>query len=290
MTGDLQCITRDDPAYPQLLTRVYRPPDQLYARGRLVLLENQKLLAVVGSRRGNAYGQQAIKKLLTPAVRAGVILVSGLAYGIDSMAHRLCLEEKQPTIAVLGSGLDHDSIYPRVHAGLAQRIVAGGGLLLSEYSPGTPAFLGHFPARNRIIAGLSQATLVVQAAARSGSLITARLTLDGGHDVLAVPGAITDPLAAGTNQLIQQGATPALAPQDILDLFGLTAEEAVATDRQLNTDQQLILRTLSAEPRHIDELVQSTHLPPHTVSAALIQLEMLDAARHVGGLKYVKSA
>lgn len=282
-------ISRSDPAYPPSLTRVYRPPPEIFARGDITLLTADSLLAVVGSRRGNAYGQQAIKKLLTPAVRAGVILVSGLAYGIDSMAHRLCLEEKQPTIAVLGSGLDHDSIYPRVHAGLAQRIVAGGGLLLSEYPPGTPAFLGHFPARNRIIAGLSRATLVVQAAARSGSLITARLTLDAGHDVLAVPGAITDPLAAGTNQLIQQGAAPALDAQDILDIFGLAASAASTPDRQLDADQQLLLQSLSAEPQHIDELAQRTSLPPHTVSAALIQLEMLDAAHHVGGMKYVKA-
>lgn len=288
MADTSQCIKRGDLAYPPQLDHVYRPPEQLYTRGNSALLSHDKLLAVVGSRRGNAYGQQAIKQLLTPAVRAGVILVSGLAYGIDSMAHRLSLDEQQPTIAVLGSGLDNKSIYPRVHISLAERIVANGGLLLSEYPPGTPAFLGHFPARNRIIAGLSRATLVVQAAARSGSLITARLTLDAGRDVLAVPGAITDLLAAGTNQLIQQGATPALSPPDILDLFGLKSE-AVGTVRQLNADQQLILKTLSAEPQHIDELVQTTHLPPHMVSAVLLELEMLDAAHHVGGMKYVKA-
>ncbi|MBI4022539.1 MAG: DNA-protecting protein DprA [Candidatus Andersenbacteria bacterium] len=290
MPADFQLIRQDDPAYPPSLTRVYRPPSQLYVRGQTAVLQSDRLLAVVGSRKATAYGQQAIIKLLTPAVRAGIILISGLAYGIDSMAHRLCLELSQPTIAVLGSGLDDASLYPQAHRGLAQRIVQHGAVV-TEYPPLTPPHLGHFPARNRLIAGLARATLVVQAAARSGSLITARLALDSGKDVLAVPGAITDPLSAGTNQLIQQGATPALTPQDILDLFGLSASAAlVKTAHQLDTDQQLLLRTLTSDPQHIDELAQRTHLPPHTVSAALIQLEMLDAVHNVGGMQYVKNS
>lgn len=291
MPADTQLIARSDLAYPPLLTQAYRPPQQLYVRGHAAILTSDRLLAVVGSRKATAYGQQAIVKLLTPVVRAGIILVSGLAYGIDSMAHQLCLELSKPTIAVLGSGLDDASMYPQAHRILAQRIVDGGGAIVTEYPPHTPPHLGHFPARNRIIAGLARATLVVQAAGRSGSLITARLALDTGKDVLAVPGAITDPLSQGTNRLIQQGAAPALVPQDILDLFGLNVAAAIAeTAHQLDTDQQLLLQTLTSEPQHIDELAQRTKLPPHTVSAALLQLEMIELARNIGGMQYIKNS
>src|SRR5688500_1960326 len=177
-------ITRQDACYRQALQHVHQPPAELYVQGNAELLSAGNLLAVVGSRKATAYGAAAVKKLLTPVVQAGIPLVSGLAFGIDSMAHMLCVENDVPTIAVLGSGLDDASLYPQRHLKLAKQITAQGGAVITQYAPGTPPHLGHFPARNRIIAGLARATLVVQAADRSGSLITARLALEGGKDVM----------------------------------------------------------------------------------------------------------
>ena len=290
MSTDMVVIPKDDARYPAALRHIYSPPLQLYVRGNVELLKTKHMLAVVGSRRASAYGQSAIKKLLTPAVRAGLPLVSGLAYGIDSMAHRLCLELNTPTIAILGSGLDEASLYPSAHRQLAKRIVEQGGAVITEYPAGTKAQMYYFPARNRIVSGLTAATLVVQAAERSGSLITARLALEQGKDVFAVPGPITDPLSAGTNQLIQQGAAPAIAPEDILEYFHLTTTPAAPREYQLTGTQQRLLQMLTAQPQHIDAIVQQTNLPAPTVSAALIELEMLDIAQNLGGMKYVKSA
>jgi DNA processing protein len=289
----IKTVTRRDPRYPEALRRLYRPPAELYVCGNVELLAHENLLAVVGSRKASAYGQQAIKKLLTPIVRAGIPLVSGLAFGIDSIVHRLCLENDGPTIAVLGSGLDDASLYPHQHLKLARQIAAAGGAVVTEYAPGTPALPGQFPVRNRIIAALAQATLVVQAARRSGSLITARLALEQGKDVLAIPGNITDPLAAGTNELIQQGAGPALTAQDILDCLGVTtdfpAEQTKTKELKLSETQQLIIACLSAQPQHVEELAEQTSLPLPAVSATLMELEMLEVAQNVGGLRYVKN-
>ena len=230
-----------------------------------------------------------MRQILTPAVRAGLPLVSGLAYGIDSAAHRLCLEYGVPTVAVLGSGINDSSIYPRLHVKLLHQIIDSGGVVISEYSTGTPPHLGQFPARNRIIAGLTQATLIVQAAERSGSLITARLALESGREVLAVPGAITDSLAAGVNFLIQQGATPVTCAQDILDLYGLKPPDITEqTKAELTPDQQTVAAALSHQPQHIDELAELTKLPTSILSVALTELELLEVALNTGGMRYIK--
>jgi DNA processing protein len=281
-------IRRGDADYPPQLNHIFQPPKQLYVQGDVELLAAKNLLAVVGSRKASAYGAAAVKKLLAPVVQAGIPLVSGLAFGIDSMAHALCVTNNTPTIAVLGSGLDDASLYPRRHRALAQTIVTQGGAVITEYAPGTPPFLGHFPARNRIIAGLARATLVVQAADRSGSLITARLALDSGKDVMAVPGAITDPLSFGTNQLIQQGAIPVLTAQDILDYFGLVSPRQSAAAHHFTAEQELVLSKLSADPQHVDELVEQTRLAPPIISATLVELEMIEVVQNVGGMKYVR--
>jgi DNA processing protein len=290
MLEGAQKIRFGDQKYPPQLKHTHQPPQQLYVRGNIELLAADNLLAVVGSRKASAYGSAALKKILTPAVRAGIVVVSGLAYGIDAMAHRLSLAESQATVAVLGSGLDDNSLYPRAHTALARQISIAGGAVISEYPPGTPGRPGQFPARNRIIAALCRATLVVQANERSGSLITARLALEGGKDVLAVPGSITDPLSAGTNSLIQQGATPVLAAQDILDIFGLTALSGQAAALpKLSAAQRLVVGTLSAQPRHIDEVARQTKLMAAEVSVALTELEMIEAVRNVGGMNYIKT-
>lgn len=286
----IQHIRSRNSIFPPLLYEVHQPPKQLYIRGNTELLKHPQLLAVVGSRRCSVYGKQALIKLLTPIVQAGIPLVSGMAYGIDSLAHKLCVDNNRPTIAVLGSGIDDKSIYPQRHISLAHKIIDAGGAVISEYEPGTPAYLGHFPARNRIIAGLSQALIVIQAAGQSGSLITARLALENGKEVCAVPGAINDPLATGTNHLIQHGATPILDPQDILDLYGIkpASTQAKSKGLTLSIEQQTVIQELSTTPQHIDDLALNTKSSPASLSASLVELELLDLVQNVGGMRYVR--
>jgi DNA processing protein len=203
-------ITINDPLYPPLLKEINNPPKQLYYIGKFPSV-NLFPLAIVGSRQNDEYGKKVLSYLLTPEILDKTVVVSGLARGIDTESHLLA----HHTIAVLGTGLDKASFYPPENWSLCQKIVASGGLVISEYAPGTKARALHFPQRNRIIAGLSQAVLVVQAKKRSGALITARLALEGGRDVLAVPGPIFNELSLGVNRLISQGAPPITSPDDL---------------------------------------------------------------------------
>jgi len=207
---EIKKITINDPLYPPLLKEISNPPSQLYYAGKFPAT-NLFPLAVVGSRQNDEYGEKILSYLLTPEILGNTLIISGLARGIDTKAHLLA----HHTIAVLGTGLDQSSFYPPENWLLCQKIVASGGLVISEYAPGVKAKATNFPERNRIIAGLSQAVLVVQAKKRSGALITARLALEGGRDVLAVPGPIFNELSAGVNQLIAQGATPITNPDDL---------------------------------------------------------------------------
>lgn len=289
---DIKIIQFTDKAFPKLLKEINDPPTQLYARGSINLLNKHNLLAVVGSRKASTYGKQCIDLLLPDVIRQGTIIVSGLAYGIDSLAHKAAVAEKQPTIAVLGTGIDDKSIYPRAHFKLAQEILEYGGLIISEYPAGAAVYKGNFPARNRIIAGISQATLLVQAALKSGSLITGRLALEYNRDVAAVPGNITDPLSAGTNDLISQGAIPISTSEDLLFLYGLGTDgkKAKASTSSLNDDQLQLFNTLETKPRHIEDLIVAIQKPSHEVSRLLIELELSGHIQHLGGMKYVRKA
>lgn len=213
-------------AFPDL-AHIYRVPNRLYIRGApLERFETRtakplKKICIVGTRKPSSYGRSAVKDLITQLAGYSVCIVSGLAYGIDSLAHEAALEAKIPTIAVPGSGLDDDSIYPRAHTALAQKILETDGLLLSEYPPGTSARNYFFPERNRIMAAIADLIIVIEAQERSGTLITTRFGLDLGKDVCAVPGPIDSVLSSGTNLLIQQGAYPILSAKDILDVLHL---------------------------------------------------------------------
>lgn len=285
----IHVISYESEQYPPLLREIVDPPQQLYVRGDATVLHATPLLAVVGSRKASSYGQQAAEKLL-PGLFPTVILVSGLAFGIDSIVAKLSVNAAHPTVAVLGSGIDDTSIYPRVHIALAQRILRYGGVLVSEYPPGTPGYQSHFPARNRIIAGLAAATLIVQAAERSGSLITARLALENNRDVCAVPGSITDPLSAGTNGLIRQGATPILSTHDLFEALHLTPPAPnVVRAINLTPDQEIIVREVSTTPLHIDEIINRTKLASATAAAHISELELLGIIQHVGGMKYTRA-
>lgn len=287
---DITIINQSDLAYPPLLKEIYDPPEKLYVRGNLEILRNPNLLGVVGSRRANLYGKQACEMLLPPVVRAGITLVSGLAHGIDSLAHQACVNESRPTIAVLGSGPDDDCIYPSSNRKLVQTILKYDGAIISEYPPGTPAHPGRFPIRNRIIVGLCGAVLVVQAAKKSGSLITARLSLESNRDLYAVPGPITNDLSYGPNNLIQTGATPILESRDLLEVFGLapTVSLDIQPSLLLSRQQQKILKNISDTPLHIDLIAEKAKLPPEEVSLSLIQLELDGHIENVGNMKYVR--
>jgi DNA processing protein len=233
-------------------------------------------VAVVGARACSAYGAQVARRLGRELAAAGLVVVSGLARGIDGEAHRGTLEAGGLTIAVLGCGIDRD--YPATHAELACRI-RERGLVVSEYEPGVEPAPWRFPARNRIIAGLSAATVVVEARERSGALITADLALEEGRDVLAVPGEITSLLSAGTNALLKLGAAPCTCAQDVLELFGLVAE---TTAKPSVGDSAAAV--LAALPAAADDLVHATGLDAQTVAVALAELELAGLASEGDGV------
>ncbi len=222
-TKQINFITWHDKDYPLALKEIADPPFILYYRGNLKLINSsyQKNLAVVGAREPSPYGLLVSKHLLPKTIKAGCQIVSGLALGLDALAHQICLENQGKTIAVLGSGLNDESLYPPANYSLAHMIIKNGGLLISEYPPLTPPRKTNFPRRNRIISGISRAVLIIEAAEKSGSLITAEHALDQNREILTIPGEIFSQKSAGTNKLISLGATIITKPEDILEVFGL---------------------------------------------------------------------
>jgi DNA processing protein len=269
--SEVRRVARRDPAFPSLLGAIHDPPAQLFLRGSAdASLLSQPAIAVVGARACSSYGRSVTRSLARDVAAAGLVVVSGMARGIDGEAHRGALEAGGRTIAVLGCGIDRD--YPAAHAELARRIAESGGLVVSEYAPGVEPAPWRFPARNRIIAGLCRATLVVEARERSGALITADFALEEGRDVLAVPGEITSSLSAGTNGLIKLGATPVGSATDVLELYDLvTAQRASAP---LGRAAQALLAHLGGIPLTGDELVRAAALDPAESAAALMELEL----------------
>ena len=246
---------------PPLLRSIHDPPVGLFVRGSGPLdLLARPSVAVVGARACSGYGASVARSLARELAGAGLVVVSGLARGVDGEAHRGALEAGGTTVAVLGCGIDRD--YPAAHADLARRI-AGGGLVVSEYAPGVDPAPWRFPARNRIVAGLAAATVVVEARERSGALITADLALEEGRDVFAVPGEITSALSAGTNGLLKLGAAPLTSAADVLSSFGIEPEPRESSSPLL----ELL-------PATADELVRRTGLAAADVAAALVQLEL----------------
>ena len=264
-------VRRGEPAYPTLLAQLHDPPPRLYVRGGSPELLLRPAAAVVGARSCSGYGAQVARMLGRELAGAGLVVVSGLARGIDAEAHRGALEAGGVTVAVLGCGIDRD--YPRSHADLARRI-ADAGAVVSEYEPGVEPAPWRFPARNRIIAGLSLATVVVEARARSGALITADFALELGREVFAVPGEITSGLSAGTNDLLRQGAAPLLSPDDVLAACGI---ERAAVEPQLGKVSAIaaeLLHLLTGGALGTDELVRASGRASGEVAAALVELEL----------------
>jgi DNA processing protein len=269
-------LTRRSRSYPPLLAAIHDPPGRLYLRGdsRSAEMLSRPAAAVVGTRSCSPYGAQVARRLGRELAAAGVTVVSGLARGIDAEAHRGALEAGGPTVAVLGCGIDLD--YPRAHVALARRI-AEVGLLVSEYEPGVEPAPWRFPARNRIIAGLAAATVIVEARERSGALITADFALEDGRDVFAVPGEITSALSRGTNELLRLGAAPLLGSGDVLAALGLEEAPARSVSR-LSEQAQRVRELLADHSASIDELVDRSGLAADATAAALMELELAGEA------------
>ena len=263
-------LRRRDRGFPPLLGAIHDPPAALFLRGNAeVDALSRPAVAVVGARACSAYGRSVGRALARELAGAGLVIVSGMARGIDGEAHRGALDAGGITVAVLGCGIDRD--YPAAHGELARRICEHG-LVVSEYEPGVEPAPWRFPARNRIIAGLCAATVVVEARERSGALITADFALEEGRDVLAVPGEITSSLSAGTNALLRLGAAPATRAEDVLELYGLDPPARV--ERALGTTARVLLERLQESSLTADELVRVSEVEPGTASAALIELEL----------------
>ncbi len=282
-------ITRDDSRYPALLCSIHDPPRLLWCDGDVGLLSGKECVAVVGARECTPYGEQAAFEIARDLARSGVVVVSGLAYGIDTAAHRGALEAGGRTIAVLGCGIDVIALQGNREL---QGQIAAEHLLISEYPPGTEAAPWNFPQRNRIVSGLSRGVVVVEAGTRSGSLITASLALDQGREVFAIPGNINAPLSVGTNRLIQSGAKLVASVADILEELGLSREGVTLAEKmegsEANGTEERILALLAQGPRHMDELVETCGCPVATISSLLLDLEMGGKVRSLPGSRFAR--
>jgi DNA processing protein len=268
--SEVRRLRRRDAAYPPLLGAIHDPPPELFLRGEgNTEILAQASVAIVGARSCSSYGRSVARSLAREVAAAGLVVVSGMARGIDGEAHRGALEAGGITVAVLGCGIDRD--YPAVHAELARRI-RERGLVVSEYEPGVEPAPWRFPARNRIIAGLCAATVVVEARERSGALITADFALEEGRDVLAVPGEITSALSHGTNALLKLGAAPVTGAGDVLELFDLVLFRPEPAP--LEGPAGILLERLRDGPLTADELVRASGIDPAQASAALMELEL----------------
>jgi DNA processing protein len=264
-------LARSSPRFPSALAAIFDAPAGLFLRGRggFEILE-QPAVAIVGARSCSAYGAEVARMLGRELAARGLVVVSGLARGVDGHAHRGALEAGGTTVAVLGCGVDRN--YPAAHAELAARI-GDRGLVVSEYAPGVEPAPWRFPARNRIIAGLTQATVVVEARERSGALITADFALEEGREVFAVPGEITSALAAGSNRLLRNGATPLTAASDVLEAFGIEPEPPSAPP-ELSDVVARAVSQLEVEPAGADALARALGLDAGEVAAILTELEL----------------
>lgn len=283
---EIHVYTWDDTDYPTNLFEIDAPPPVLYVRGELTP-QDALAIAIVGTRRASAYGREIAHLSASEFAHNGVTVVSGLALGVDAIAHKAALDAGGRTIAVLGSGVDQ--LYPAQNRDLAQEIMQRGAIV-SEYPLGTRPEANNFPPRNRIISGLSQGIVVIEAGVQSGSLITANFAAEQGRDVFAVPGSILHPGSSGCNRLIRDGAIPFLSVNDVLDHLDFTRLNAQRTIRQIVPTDPLeneLLATLSREPCHVDDLVRHLAWSSAQVSSTLTMMELKGLVRHVGNMNYV---
>jgi DNA processing protein len=282
----IQVLTWEDSEYPSRLKEIDQPPPVLYVRGR-IQVEDEWAVAVVGTRRITNYGRQMTEELAACLAQNGVTVVSGLARGVDAVAHQAALNAGGRTLAVLGSGVDR--IYPPEHRRMAESIIQQGAVI-SDYPPGSPPEASNFPPRNRIISGLSMAVIVIEAGETSGALITASFAAEQGRDVYAIPGNVRAPQSIGTNRLIQKGAFPLLEVKDLLENLNLTqvAEyKAARTVLPADPTEAQLYEIIGLEPLHVDEIGEKSGMPIDRVSSTLALMELKGMVRHVGGMQYV---
>ena len=295
-----EAVTLEDERYPALLRESYDPPIVLYCLGDFTRAFSQPVVAIVGSRRCSTYGRNVAEKLARELAERGVTIVSGLARGVDTAAHRGALEGRGLTVGVMGTGLD--AVYPKENQRLAEKIVDHGALV-TEFPLKTPPLSQNFPFRNRVISGVAHGVLVVEGAERSGSLITARLAYEQGRDVFAVPGNITSAKSFGPNYLIKDGAKLVQTWRDVVEEFPLDVKagilaaergeqqtlELAADDVELSASERRVLRMLKPdEPLHIDQLITKAELGSGELMGALLRLEMTDRIRQLPGKSFVK--
>lgn len=285
----IRWITIFDETYPKLLAQIYDPPIVIYYKGEPDW--DKKAIAVVGTRKMTGYGKMATEQFTKGLSLAGLTIVSGLARGIDSQAHLTAVSENGRTIAVLGGGLNN--IFPPENRNLAAKIADNFGAVISEFPPSYPSLPGNFPARNRIISGLSLAVLVIEAAEDSGSLITARSALEQGREVFAVPGPITSSLSKGPIDLIKEGARIVFSPEEILEELGISNRSHQSnmtdrSDRNLSEEEKRVLKVLENETRHIDEIGRQLLLPSPKISALLLKMEISGLVQNIGAGIYCR--
>lgn len=284
----IKIVCDDDPLYPSLFKQLYDAPIALLYRGSLTPNTFSHALAVVGTRKITPYGRHVITHIVPELAQSNITIVSGLALGSDGLAHTAALDAQGVTVAFLGSGIDDESLYPRSHISLAHRIIENGGAIFSEFPPGALPLRHHFPIRNRLIAGSTLGVVVTEAAEDSGSLITARLSLEYGRDVFAIPGPIYAPLSMGPNKLIQMGAYAALNAQDIIHVLELSSLQKLPfeikkTDHsKLSEDEQKIISILANGPAHVDEITATSNMENKDVVALLTMLELNGHIKNVG--------
>lgn len=286
-TEGIDVVTLRHESYPDLLREVPGPPPVLFLRGS-ISLEDRRAVAIVGTRRLSSYGREMARTLARDLAQAGVTIVSGLARGVDGIAHAAALDAGGRTIAVLGNGVR--SVYPPEHRQLADRIAARGAVL-SDFHPDAPPDGPNFPARNRLISGLSLGVVVVEAPMRSGALITVDFAADQGRDVFAVPGSVLSPASAGCNRILRDGARPVRSADDVLEDLRLGEApqqlplESVAA---LDEESRRVLSTLTGEALHIDEIGEVAAIPIASLSALLMTLELQGFVRNVGAQYYAR--
>jgi DNA processing protein len=285
----IKIIILDEKNYPKLLKEIYNPPFLLYYKGRLPD-NNDFNLSVVGARKFTPYGKQVVSEITRGLVNNKINIISGLALGIDTLAHQSTLLAKGKTFAVLGTGIDNKSIYPPSNYYLAQKIIESDGALISELPLYSLPLRHHFPQRNRIISGLSLGTLVIEASIKSGALITARFALEQNREVFAVPGSIFNPTSEGPLNLIKQGAAPVRNAEEILEILDLKEINKYIDNKKIiadSSEEKIILKFLSKEAVHINNLVRLSTLDISLVSSTLILMEMKGIVKNLGGMEYV---
>jgi len=283
----IQVIYPGHPSYPRLLMEISGKPSILFVRGRLTQTED-KAIAIVGTRRPTSYGRQAAEQVATELSQAGVTIISGLARGNDIVAHKASLAAGGRTIAVLGSGVD--VIYPGENRNLAEQIIESGAIV-SEFVPGTKPDAQNFPARNRIVSGMSLGTIIVEAPARSGALITASFAGDQGREVFVIPGNVYSPASDGANALLRDGARLVRNGTDVLEDLGLvTGGGSAVSQMELPIDEQesQVFNVVGREASHIDDIADQTGLTAAETGAILLKLELKGLLRNLGAQHYVK--